>query len=337
MNFDENISFSNMLNSEYPYEESTTPPPPNIYFSQDNGGDESGDVTVLSSQVFSSQKFTDRRPRTKNFTKEEDEMLISAWHNISSDPITGVDQTIGTYCGRVHKYFMKYKNFESDRSEGSLMHRWSVIQLAVNKFHGFYTQVGAPSGYSEDDKIRNAKAMYKDNYKSNFSLEHCWKVLKNLPKWNATFATKKPKNSRNDSPTAASPGTPECVVLGDTELKRPIGRKAAKKNEKKRKRSENEQDDGGAAILEQIRADQLESKKQRNEHLKEMVQLAKERAEREKEKDERAKKKEANKQDEADAKIMAVDTSDMGALEIEYFNARKKEIIERIRNRSSAT
>ncbi|KAL1803925.1 hypothetical protein ACET3Z_032572 [Daucus carota] len=176
--------------------------------------------------------------------------------------------------------------------------------------------------------------MYKDLYHTNFSLEHCWKILRNLPKWNASFATKKPKNSQKDS-AASSPCTPECVVLEDSELKRPVGRKAAKEIERKRKRSENEHDDGGAAILEQMRADHLESKKQRNEHLKEMIQLAKERAEREKERDEREKIREAHEQNEADAKIMAVDTSDMGDLEKEYFNSRKKEIIERIRSRTT--
>ncbi|KAL1811051.1 hypothetical protein ACET3Z_021116 [Daucus carota] len=150
-------------------------------------------------------------------------------------------------------------------------------------------------------QICRAKIMYKDIYKTNFSLEHCWKVLRNLPKWNASFATKKPKKIQKDNPAGSSPCTPEYVVLDDSELKRPIGRKAAKEMEKKRKRSENEHDDGGAAILEQMRADQLESKKQRNEHLKEMIQLAKERAEREKERDEREKIRVTHEQDEADA------------------------------------
>ena len=84
-------------------------------------------------------------------------------------------------------------------------------------------------------------------------------------------------------------------------------------------------DDGGAAILEKMRADQLESRKQRNEHLTELLQLAKE-------KEEREKRREAAEQDDADARIMAMDTSSMGEIEAEYINLRKKEIIERKRN-----
>ena len=153
MDFEQGVSsFSNMLNSDYRiYDEFTTPA--NVYLSQDCGGERSEEVIVIPSSVCSSQTTKDRRPRTKNFTKQEDEMLISAWQNISFDPITGVDQTNGTYWERVHNYYMRYKNLQSDRTWNSLMHRWSVIQLGVNKFQGFYNQIGSPSGCSEDDKV----------------------------------------------------------------------------------------------------------------------------------------------------------------------------------------
>ncbi|KAK1352900.1 NAM-associated domain-containing protein [Heracleum sosnowskyi] len=135
----------------------------------------------------------------------------------------------------------------------------------------------------------------------------------------------KKSKARKESSTTSSPSTPDCVVLEKSEFQRPIGRKTAKEMEKKRKRMGNEYDDNGsAAILEQMRADQLESRKQRNEHLQEMIQLAKERENREK-------RREAKEQDEADAKIMAMDTSSMGDIEVEYFNSRKREIIERRR------
>lgn len=167
--------------------------------------------------------------------------------------------------------------------------------------------------------------MYKDFCKHNFSLEHCWKLLRYLPKWNTEFATKKPKLFQKDSPTTSSPSTPDCVMLGNSDLERPIGRKAAKEIQKKRKKFDNEcGEDDGVAILEKIRADQSESKKQRNEYLKEMLQLAKER-------DEREKRRQAAEQDEADAKIMAMDISSLGKIEVEYFNSRKQEIIERRR------
>ncbi|WOG82332.1 hypothetical protein DCAR_0101495 [Daucus carota subsp. sativus] len=122
--------------------------------------------------------------------------------------------------------------------------------------------------------------MYKDVCKHNFSLEHCWKLLRYLPKWNVDFVN--------------SPSTPDCVLLDNSDFDRPIGRKAAKEIQKKRRKWR-------------------------------LLQLAKE-------KEECEKRREAAEQDDADARIMAMDTSSMGEIVAEYFNLRKKEIIERKRN-----
>lgn len=76
-------------------------------------------------------------------------MLISAFQNLSSDPITRVHQTNGSYWERVYDYFIRHEDVQSDCTWNSL----SVIELEINKFHGFYNQVGAPSGWSESDKV----------------------------------------------------------------------------------------------------------------------------------------------------------------------------------------
>lgn len=67
--------------------------------------------------------------------------LFQHGKTFSLDPITGTDQTNGNYWQRVHSYFMTHKDFQSNRNSSSLRHRWSMIQLAVNKFQGFYNQV----------------------------------------------------------------------------------------------------------------------------------------------------------------------------------------------------
>lgn len=65
--------------------------------------------------------------RSKNFSKDEDKVLVSAWLNTSMDPIQGNEQAHGTYWERIHAYFHKHKTFVSDRNRSSLMHRWSDI------------------------------------------------------------------------------------------------------------------------------------------------------------------------------------------------------------------
>ena len=149
---DQVSSFLDMLNSEYSEYEELARPTQNFYFSQRIGEEKIVEATPVPSQV-SPEKAKEKRARTKNFTKQEDEMLIPAWESISLDSITGSDQTNGTYWQRIQSYFMKHKYFKSDRSITSLTHRWSVIQLGVNKFQGFYNQFDGRSGFTELDKV----------------------------------------------------------------------------------------------------------------------------------------------------------------------------------------
>jgi hypothetical protein len=46
---------------------------------------------------------------------------MSAWLNVSHDPIQEVDQSYNTYWGRIHQYFHANKNFNSERSHESLV------------------------------------------------------------------------------------------------------------------------------------------------------------------------------------------------------------------------
>lgn len=93
--------------------------------------------------------------RTKNFSSEEDILLVSAWLNVGMDPIQGVDQSQGTYWRRIHEYFHGNKTFESTRTEVSLMNRWSGIQHDVNVFCGCLSRIEArnQSGSRVDDKV----------------------------------------------------------------------------------------------------------------------------------------------------------------------------------------
>ncbi|KAL7262731.1 hypothetical protein ACSBR1_000986 [Camellia fascicularis] len=97
-------------------------------------------------------------------------MIISAWLNISLDPIQGNEQKSKAYWLRVLEYFHQFKTFSSSRSQTSLMNRWLAIQLATNKFCGIIS-------------IRDMKKLYKELYKLSFPFEHCWHELRDQPKW----------------------------------------------------------------------------------------------------------------------------------------------------------
>ncbi|XP_028072772.1 glutathione S-transferase T3-like [Camellia sinensis] len=142
------------------------------------------------SSPISPQIETTKKPqRGGNFTTEEDSMLISAWLNINLDPVQGNEQKSKAYWLRVWEYFHQYKTFSSNRSQTSLMNRWSAIQLAMNKFSGCFAQIQRlnQSGKTEKDKILDAKKLYKELYKSSFPFEHCRHELRDQQKWTFLF------------------------------------------------------------------------------------------------------------------------------------------------------
>jgi len=93
--------------------------------------------------------------RSKNFSEEEDKLLVAAWLNVSIDPVRGVNQTRGAFWKRISDFFHSNKEFPSDRSQSSLSHRWSTIQECVNKFCASLIQIEGrrQSGVTVHDKV----------------------------------------------------------------------------------------------------------------------------------------------------------------------------------------
>jgi hypothetical protein len=99
--------------------------------------------------------------RSKNFSDDEDEVLVSAWLNISLDPIVGKDQKGGRYWSRIYEYFHEHNKCQSKRTLNSLMHRWEIIQKCVNKFCGCLTRIELrrQSGTTMQDMVRSSFAL----------------------------------------------------------------------------------------------------------------------------------------------------------------------------------
>nr|POE93888.1 hypothetical protein CFP56_16198 [Quercus suber] len=88
------------------------------------------------------------------------------------------------------------------------------------------------SGITEENKITNAKALYKEMHKKPFLLDHCCLMLKDQPK----FANPNGRSRASVPPTPESSfiGEGDCEFgLGDTSnFERPIGRKVKKATRK---------------------------------------------------------------------------------------------------------
>jgi len=162
---------------------------------------------------------TNRTRRGTNFMIEEDLLLVSAWLNISFDAVHGNEQKHKAYWLRVWEYFHEHKNFISDRSPTSLMHRWSTIQLDTNKFCACFahSESRRHSGVPDKDQVFQAKVKYRELYGSSFPFEHCWNELKDQPKWLEETKKKNLKRNRTATSHTSSPSTPDSINVGDVD------------------------------------------------------------------------------------------------------------------------
>jgi len=93
--------------------------------------------------------------RNKNFSPEEDCLLVSACLNTSKDPITGVEQQTKQFWARVHGYFVVNGGNLNNHSQISISSRWQEINREVGKFVGFVTQIEnrQQSGMTEESRV----------------------------------------------------------------------------------------------------------------------------------------------------------------------------------------
>ncbi|KAI8545972.1 hypothetical protein RHMOL_Rhmol07G0079200 [Rhododendron molle] len=178
-----------------------------------NHGDQSSQLAQKARST------TKKSQRGGNFMIEEDILLVSAWLNISLDPVQGNEQKHKTYWLRVWEYFHEHKNFKSERNQNSLMNRWSTIQIATNKFCACFAQIESKhhTGVPAKDQVTRAKMKYRELYGSSFQFEHCWNELRDQPKWLEDSKKKKPRRNRSATPHTSSPSTPDMINVGDVD------------------------------------------------------------------------------------------------------------------------
>ncbi|CAN6347292.1 unnamed protein product, partial [Urochloa humidicola] len=72
-----------------------------------------GSIPIQQSIGESSAPVKGNKKRSKNFSEKEDVLLVSAWLEISVDPVQSIDQTRATYWQRIHDYYHEHKDFTS--------------------------------------------------------------------------------------------------------------------------------------------------------------------------------------------------------------------------------
>jgi hypothetical protein len=187
------------------------------------------------------EEHTTQRKGRERWSLEEDKLVIQSWLNISGDAIVRVNQKATSFWTRIRDNYNKYCGNLKEREVAQIKCRWSKLNGMVQKFGGCYKQayLRKKSGSFEEDIIEDAMAMYQQAEGKHFMLLYAWRMLKNEPKWsNPNEPNKRTKISTSKGYSSSSkPNTPtsgDHIASNSMEsnVVRPIGTKAAKRNGK---------------------------------------------------------------------------------------------------------
>ncbi|XP_062195305.1 glutathione S-transferase T3-like [Phragmites australis] len=274
---------------------------------------------------------------------KEDLLLVSAWLNISMDPVVGSNQSLGAFWQRIESYFHEHKDFASTRNKKSLQGRWAFINGLVQKFCGHYAHAmrSRRSGTTEGETVVDACKMFQAVEHKEFTLLPCWRELRHHPKWQSEASGKKQKTSSaagDGSPSLTQnmpPSQPEGIAQetgseGTVRAKRPVGRSRSKEIGRGSLTASN----SASAPMKEVFDRQFSMKekfeKERAERFAEMMYVERQRLRLEEERMQLEKVKE-------EMMIMNMDLSQMDDDQKEYYKSLRQSIIAARRASSGST
>ncbi|KAM0835244.1 hypothetical protein ACQ4PT_063049 [Festuca glaucescens] len=283
--------------------------------------------------------------KRKNWSSDEDKVLIAAWANTSMD-IVGTDQNRETYWARISEYYNTHKESSwPERNANAINCRYTLINRETAKFCGCLQQILnlEESGRTIQEKTNDAHLLFKEmdiKRKKPFTLMHCYVEFSKYPKWQTReleTSVKKQKKTIDASPGTATndPADASSVRTDATSAstdaleheKRPDG-------VKKEKLRRGKADDSGCKLsLETVWAQKQEKDElkeaARNVRYAQQFELRKEEIALKKKEDARNERDDARKQFELDERIMLMDTSGMTDVQKQFYQAKQNEILAR--------
>jgi hypothetical protein len=138
----------------------------------------------------------EKRSRAPNYLDNEDLQLCTTWLEMTEDGRKGTDQTGEAFWDSITTHYNLHID-DPKRSKKSLKNHWSLIQAAINKFHGCVNQINHqnPSGTTVSNRISMALSLYaKLNNNKPFAYLSCYDLLSKAPKWHEYNTSMDKKN-----------------------------------------------------------------------------------------------------------------------------------------------
>ena len=172
----------------------------------------------------------------------EDKLLISAWLNVSIDPLVGTDQKADAFWDRIQQYCEEDNPGVIKRGAAAMRKRWQRINEGAQKFGSCYEDAYKKmgSGANLDDVNEKAHILHSAKYKKKSNFDKHWFELRRQPKWRTPSTTDSSKRTKISSSGAYSSSgnndTPTSENVAESPV-RPKGREAAKRKGKGKARA----------------------------------------------------------------------------------------------------
>ncbi|XP_063948241.1 glutathione S-transferase T3-like [Daucus carota subsp. sativus] len=203
---------------------------------------DSRDVIDLNENNIEVEEIQDIRDNNVQWKWEEDKLLISAWLNVSIDPLVGTDQKGDTFWERIHQYCEESDPGLIIRGTVAIRKRWQRINERAQKYGACFekAQKIVGSGSNMDDIIEKAHLLHKTHYGKKCNFDKHWSELRRQPKWRApttnSGSTKRTKLSDSGAySSSANNETPDDNNIVESPV-RPKGTKATKRKGKGKKK-----------------------------------------------------------------------------------------------------
>ncbi|XP_074323390.1 glutathione S-transferase T3-like [Apium graveolens] len=174
----------------------------------------------------------DLREITGQWKWVEDKLLISAWLNVSIDPVIGTDQKADEFWNQIHQYCEEDNSGVIKRGAVAMKKRWQRINEGAQKFGACYDEAQRKigSGSNLDNIIEKAHEDHLTKYKKKSNFELHWRELRRHPKWRGPPTSASSKRTKLCSSGAySSEGNNDTPISEEFELVRPKGTKTATK------------------------------------------------------------------------------------------------------------
>ncbi|XP_074326620.1 glutathione S-transferase T3-like [Apium graveolens] len=165
----------------------------------------------------------------------EDKLLISAWLNVSIDPLVGTDQKADAFWDRIRQYCEEYNPGVIKRGVMAMKKRWQRINEGAQKFGSCHDEAlrRVGSGSNLDNIIEEANALHLKYYKKKSNFDNHWRELRRQPKRRTPKTSESSKRTKlSSSGTYSSEGNNDTPTSDEFEPIRPKGTKAAKRKGK---------------------------------------------------------------------------------------------------------